>query len=63
MRSTSSGGGEEAKRSGSRASRSHSRRSDSIETRLEEASREPPSPRGEGLGVFRHVSYEPRPND
>ena len=63
MRSTSSGGGEEAKRSGSRASRTHSRRSDSIETRLEEASREPPSPRGEGLGMFRHISYDPRPDD
>lgn len=60
MRAASGGGGEEAKRSGSRA---HSRRSTSIETRLEEASREPPSPKGEGMGLFRHVSYEPRPDD
>ncbi|CAF9905922.1 MAG: hypothetical protein HETSPECPRED_005993 [Heterodermia speciosa] len=62
---------EEATRSMSRGERepprSHSRRSDrqsSIETRLEEASREPPqSPRGEGLNLFRDISYEPKPND
>ncbi|KAL8794369.1 MAG: hypothetical protein Q9195_003067 [Heterodermia aff. obscurata] len=42
---------------------SHSRRSDrqsSIETRLEEAQ---PSPRGEGLNLFRDISYEPKPDD